>query len=91
MVTTYSTYEAKAKFSEVIRRVREGDTVVVSYRGEPVAEIKRIEPPKTSLDERMAELERQGVLIRSRGTRRGFKPIAHRPGALKRFLEERHS
>lgn len=91
MVTTYSTYEAKAKFSEVIRRVREGDTVVVSYRGEPVAEIKPIEPPKTSLEERMVELERQGVLIRSRGPRRGFKPIAHRPGALKRFLEERHS
>ncbi|MYA59219.1 MAG: type II toxin-antitoxin system prevent-host-death family antitoxin, partial [Chloroflexi bacterium] len=33
MATTYSTYEAKAKFSEVIRRVREGETVVVSYHG----------------------------------------------------------
>ena len=89
MIATYSTYEAKAKFSEVIRRVREGDTVVVSYRGEPVAEIRRIESPKTSLEERMAELERRGELIRSRGPRKGFKPIARRPGALKRFLEER--
>ena len=89
MATTYSTYEAKSRFSEVIRRVREGETVIVSYHGDPVAEIKSIEAPKTSLEQRMAELERQGVLIRSRGPRKGFKPIARRPGALKRFLEER--
>ena len=89
MVTTYSTYDAKAKFSEVIRRVREGETVVVSYRGEPVAEIKPIEPPKTSLEEHLKELERRGVLIPARGPRKGFKPLGHRPGGLKRFLEER--
>ncbi|MXZ69421.1 MAG: type II toxin-antitoxin system prevent-host-death family antitoxin [Acidimicrobiia bacterium] len=28
-MVTYSTYEAKARFSEVIRRVRAGQTVVV--------------------------------------------------------------
>ena len=89
MIATYSTYEAKAKFSEVIRRVREGDTVIVSYRGEPVAEIKPIEPPKTSLEEHLNDLERRGELIPSRGPRKGFKPLGHRPGALKRFLEER--
>ena len=33
----YSIYEAKAKFSEIIRKVREGQTVTVSYHGEPVA------------------------------------------------------
>ena len=90
MIATYSTYEAKAKFSEVIRRVRDGDTVVVSYRGEPVAEIKPIEPPKTSLEERMAELERQGVLIRARNPGGRFKSSGRRPGALQRFLDERH-
>ncbi len=89
MVTTYSIYEAKAKFSEVIRRVREGDTVVVSYRGEPVAEIRPLVPVKSPMEERMRDLERRGVLIPSRGPRRGFKSVARRPGALKRFLEER--
>lgn len=89
MTTTYSTYEAKAKFSEVIRRVRDGETVVVSYHGDPVAEIKPIEPPKTSLEEHMKELERRGVLIPARDPRQGFKPLGHRPGGLKRFLEER--
>ena len=90
MVATYSTYDAKSKFSEVIRRVREGETVIVSYRGDPVAEIKRIEPPKTSLEERLAELERRGVLIPPRGPRKGFKPGVRRPGALQRFLEDRN-
>ena len=89
MVTTYSTYDAKAKFSEVIRRVRGGETVIVSYRGDPVAEIKPVEPPKTSLDDHLNDLERRGELIGLRGPRRGFKPLGRRPGALKRFLEER--
>ena len=91
MTLTYSTYEAKAKFSEVIRRVREGDTVVVSYHGDPVAEIKPLTSPRTSQEERNAELERQGALIRSRSPRRRFKSSARRPGALARFLEERGS
>ena len=82
MVTTYSTYDAKAKFSEVIRRVREGETVIVSYRGDPVAEIV---PAKTSQEERNAELERRGVLIRQADA----YWLARRPGALKRFLDER--
>ena len=90
MTTTYSTYEAKSRFSEVIRRVREGETVIVSYHGDPVAEIKPLAPAKSSLEERMRELERQGVLIPARNPRMPFKPLAHRPGALKRFLEDRN-
>ena len=89
MVTTYSTYDAKAKFSEVIRRVRDGETVIVSYRGDPVAEIKPIEPSQTLLEDHLKDLERRGALIRPRAPRRGFKPLGRRPGALKRFLEER--
>ena len=114
MVTTYSTHDAKAKFSEVIRRVRDGETVVVSYRGDPVAEIKPVKPAKlnaeehlngpenrvapirargskTPQEERNAVLERRGALIRAREPKKGFRPLAHRPGALKRFLDERHS
>ncbi len=90
MTTTYSTYEAKAKFSEVIRRVREGETVVVSYPGDPVAEIRPLVPVKSPMEERMRDLERRGVPIPSRGPRKSFKPQARRPGALKRFLEERN-
>ena len=56
MALNYSIYEAKARFSEVIRHVREGKTVTVSYRGEPVAEIRSIrERRKPRLDERLKD------------------------------------
>ena len=86
----YSVYEAKARFSEVIRQVREGKTVTVSYRGEPVAEIRSIRRRQTpTLDERLDDLERNGSLVRSAIPRRTFRPVERRPGALSRFLAER--
>jgi antitoxin (DNA-binding transcriptional repressor) of toxin-antitoxin stability system len=33
MTKIYSTWEAKTKFSEIVRKVREGETVYVAYRG----------------------------------------------------------
>lgn len=89
MTITYSTYEAKARFSEVLRQVREGKTVTISYRGEPAAEIRPIPPKKQTLDERLQELERRGVLVPAKDPNAPITPIAHRPGALKRFLDER--
>ena len=91
MGVTYSVYEAKARFSEVIRQVREGKTVTVSYRGEPVAEIRPTPvPEQETLEHRLAMLERAGVLASS-GKR--WRPIAsedRRPGVVEHFLAERH-
>ncbi|MDD9980618.1 MAG: type II toxin-antitoxin system prevent-host-death family antitoxin [Gammaproteobacteria bacterium] len=89
MALTYSIYEAKARFSEVIRQVREGKTVTVSYRGEPVAEIRSLRRRKPTLDERLKDLESSGALVQSTVPRRTFRPIESRPGALARFLAER--
>ena len=85
----YSTYEAKARFSEILRQVRAGKTVTVSYRGEPVAEIRPITPKPTTIEERLEELERRGVLVRSTTPEQPLAPAVRRPGALKRFLAER--
>lgn len=85
----YSLYEAKAKLSAIVRRVREGHTVVVTVHGEPAVEIRPVAPKATGIEARMAELEARGVLTPARSRRRKFKPVIHRPGALKRFLEER--
>ena len=90
MALTYSTYEAKARFSEVIRHVREGRTVTVSYRGEPVAEIRGIRRHKQqTIEERLDDLRRRGILVRSGVSKQALKPVARRPGALARFLAER--
>ncbi len=87
---TYSTYEAKARFSEVLRQVRTGTTVTVTYRGEPVAEIRPIEPSPKTIEERLDELRQSGVLVRSGEPRKPFRPVAHIPGALERFLADRN-
>lgn len=89
MNLTFSTYEAKARFSEVIRLVREGRTVHISYHGKPVAEIRPIEEKKKSIEEHLSELERRGVIVPARDRNAPIEPIAHRPGALQRFLDER--
>jgi prevent-host-death family protein len=88
MVQVYSAYEAKAKFSEILRKVRAGQRVIISYRGEEVAEIRPLEPPR-SLEASLRQLEADGIL--SPPTRRPGRlaPAARRPGALARFLESR--
>lgn len=91
MKRIYSLYEAKAKLSEIVRAVRErGDSVTISYHGEPVAEIRPIEPAGSVTGKRIAELEARGVLVPADAT--GIRlpdTIARRRGALERFLTER--
>ena len=89
MAHVYSTYEAKARFSEVIRKVRAGQRVVIAYRGEEVAEIRPLENRGGSLERTMARLEDQGVLSRSAKPTVPLRPLARKPGAMKRFLESR--
>jgi prevent-host-death family protein len=86
---TLSTYEAKARFSEVMRLVREGRTVHISYHGKPVAEIRPIEGKTKTLEEHLDDLERRGLVSPAADPNARFEPIAHRPGALQRFLDER--
>ena len=89
MAQTYSTYEAKAKFSELIRKVRAGQRVVIAYRGEAIAEIRPLEGAGTSLEKTLARLEDQGILSPDPGRATSLRTVARKPGALKRFLESR--
>ena len=87
---TYSLYEAKTHLSAIVRRVREGDSVVVTVHGQPVAEIRPIPAAKQTLEERIVELTAKGIITPAKkGPPFVFKSIARRPGALKRFLDER--
>ena len=89
MSETYSTYEAKAKFSEVLRKVRAGKRVRIAYRGREIAEIAPIAPEASSIEDTMRRLEEEGVLDSGRSVAGRFAPLARRRGALKRFLESR--
>ena len=88
MPQIYSTYEAKAKFSEILRRVRAGKTIRVSHRGVEVAEIRPIRH-KAGVESRLQDLEDRGALVRSDSQPLKLKPIVRKPGALQRFLAER--
>lgn len=86
---TFSTYDAKARFSEVLRRVREGRTVTVTYQGEPVAEIRPLDR-SGGTGARMEWLRGRGVLSGPKRKQGHFDVVARRPGALGRFLDDRH-
>jgi prevent-host-death family protein len=89
MVQVYSTYEAKAKFSEILRKVKAGQRVIISYRGEQVAEIRPIEAPPPSLEVSLKQLQADGIIAPPKRRKGNLKPIVRHTGALARFLESR--
>lgn len=92
MKKTYSLYEAKAKFSEIIRQVRErGMPVTVTYHGQPVAEIRPLESAQVDdpFEKRRAEMIARGEVIPGNGQRLELRTLKKVPGGLQRFLEER--
>jgi len=89
MRDTYSLYEAKAKFSAIVRQVREGRRVIVTLHGKPVAEIRPIPPGEGDQAARLDDLAERGILVRPKDDSGVMRPVAKRAGALKRFLAER--
>lgn len=85
----YSLYEAKARLSALVRQVREGRRIVITVHGSPAAELRPVEPNAGTMNERMAELVAQGVVVPAKDPQAPIRPMARRPGALKRFLESR--
>ena len=90
MTETYSTYDAKAKLSEILRKVEDGRTIYITRRGERIAEVRPVVPKPVTLEQRIIELTERGVLIPPSNPRALMRPIAHRPGALREFLEDRN-
>lgn len=89
MRNTYSLYEAKAKLSAIVRKVREGQPVIVTLNGEPVVEIRAIQTKSQGIEARLKDLEERGILVPAKNPRAKLKPGPRVPGALKRFLEDR--
>jgi prevent-host-death family protein len=89
MAQTYSTYEAKAKFSELLRKVRAGQRVLIAYHGKAIAEIRPLQEAGGGLEASLKRLEDEGILSRGAKPARRLRPLAKRPGALARFLESR--
>jgi prevent-host-death family protein len=94
MPEEYPLYDAKAKLSALVRKVREGRSFVITVHGEPVAELRPYEPPPKAqtLTQRIAELTAKGLITPARigpDDPRAFPIREKRPGALQRFLDDR--
>jgi prevent-host-death family protein len=89
MRDTYSLYEAKAKLSAIIRRVREGRRAIVTVHGQPVAEIRPIEQGAGDLAARLERLVEHRIVIPAERRATGLRLVTRKPGALARFLADR--
>ncbi len=88
MRDSYSLYEAKARLSALVRRVREGARVIITVHGEPAAELRPIPPAGASLADRVDAFSERGVVVRRSGAM-ALPAVVRRPGALRRFLADR--
>lgn len=88
MAKTYSTYEAKARLSELLKQVRGGEVVTITHHGEPVAELRPVTPADGDLAGRIDRLRRDGMLSPKPGGS-ALKALGKRKGALARFLDSR--
>lgn len=90
MNEVYTTYQAKTRFTEIIRKVRERRRVIVTYRGKPVAQIIPLDQSSDD-DPEQAYVRgvESGLITPAEGSIDEIRPIARRPGALARFLDER--
>ena len=65
----------------------------MSYRSAPAAEIRAVQREPRTLEARLEELERRGVVVPPVSSGRAKTPLValgRRPGALKRFLDDRN-
>jgi len=81
--------EANQQFGKVVRAVRKGQTVVLTDRGKPFAEIKPLADP---YEAKLAELEADGILRRPAKPGKmdltGWKPIKIKGKSILETLDE---
>jgi prevent-host-death family protein len=88
MARPYPVHEAKAKLSEILRRVKQGRSVTISERGREIARVIPVEAPR-SLEARLHTFEHEGVIVRGTGDTKMIRSVGRKRGALRRFLQSR--
>ena len=80
--TVVGARELKTRLGAYLRRVREGRTVLVTDRGEPIAELRPL-PADTSVPATLLKLSgKRAVTLPVRKTMATFRPIQSRGRAL---------
>ena len=86
---TVGARELKTRLGGYLKAVRSGATIVVTERGEPVAELRPIPRSARGLSSRLDELAALGILTRSSGEPLSdFDPIESRGRAASEVIRE---
>lgn len=74
--------ELKTRLGTYLEQVKRGATIVVTERGQPIAELRPIAESEDELDTAFRRMEAEGLLTRptKKGPLAPFKPIKLRPG-----------
>jgi prevent-host-death family protein len=76
MRTTVGARELKTRLGTYLRKVRRGATLVVTDRGEPIAELRPLDGDGSSHEAGLAVLEAMGIVTRGEKAKLGpFRPI----------------
>jgi len=75
--------ELKTRLGTYLDQVKRGATIVVTERGQPIAELRPIAGAEDALEAAFRRMESEGLLTRptKSGPLAPFKPIKLRPGA----------
>jgi prevent-host-death family protein len=80
--------ELKTRLGTYLRRVREGRTLLVTERGEPVAELRPL-PPDTSVPAALLKLSsKRAVTLPVRKSMAAFRPIQSKGRPLSEAVRE---
>lgn len=88
----YSIYDAKSRFSEVLRQVKARREIIITERGKRIARIVPYEPgEEETIDERMARWQAEGKVTPAEAPPAAIEVAPHgkSPGLLQQFLAER--
>ncbi len=81
--------ELKTRLGSYLRQVRQGRTLTITDRGEPVAELRPIRATGTSLRARLARLHEEGVVThKADRSLQPFTPIQGRGHRLAEAVSE---
>ncbi len=75
------TKSLKNHLSLYLRRVRSGETVIVTDRGVPVAELRGIAPERDRVNEALRRLEEEGLVTMGTGHTKRFAALRLKAGA----------
>ena len=82
--------EVKINLSRVMKRVKEGQEIIITDRGKPVGRIVAFSPENLSLEDRIRILEDQGLLdpLPKKAGKRLPPPLPAPKGLAQKYLQE---